>query len=123
MASSSPPSKRRRTNQGKDDAGDTSSPPSSTLEQLSPVVVFAHGAGAPSSSDWMIRFCFFLSLIYHFLSRLYPCLCFMSLWAVVCLHEPAKIAFLVQLVKSISVNYLAYLFIYCWHGFLLFGLE
>ncbi|XP_015896258.1 uncharacterized protein LOC107429988 [Ziziphus jujuba] len=55
MASSSPPSKRRRTNQGKDDAGDTSSPPSSTLEQLSPVVVFAHGAGAPSSSDWMIR--------------------------------------------------------------------
>ncbi|KAK4601333.1 hypothetical protein RGQ29_010763 [Quercus rubra] len=29
--------------------------PSSTLGKLSPVVVFAHGAGAPSSSDWMIR--------------------------------------------------------------------
>lgn len=24
----------------------------------SPVIVFAHGAGAPSSSDWMIRFSF-----------------------------------------------------------------
>ncbi|XP_031270925.1 KAT8 regulatory NSL complex subunit 3 [Pistacia vera] len=40
---SSPPSKRRRKNEGVDD--DTSSP----------VVVFAHGAGAPSSSDWMIK--------------------------------------------------------------------
>lgn len=29
--------------------------PSSALGKLSPVVVFAHGAGAPSSSDWMIR--------------------------------------------------------------------
>ncbi|KAM1376634.1 hypothetical protein PS1_038625 [Malus domestica] len=28
---------------------------SSALEKVSPVVVFAHGAGAPSSSDWMIR--------------------------------------------------------------------
>lgn len=25
------------------------------LEETSPVVVFAHGAGAPSSSEWMIR--------------------------------------------------------------------
>lgn len=24
----------------------------------SPVVIFAHGAGAPSSSDWMIRYAF-----------------------------------------------------------------
>ncbi|XP_044485009.1 KAT8 regulatory NSL complex subunit 3 isoform X2 [Mangifera indica] len=40
---SSPPSKRRRKNEGVD--ADTSSP----------VVVFAHGAGAPSSSDWMIK--------------------------------------------------------------------
>ena len=24
--------------------------------EKSPVIVFAHGAGAPSSSDWMIRF-------------------------------------------------------------------
>ncbi|PON45239.1 KAT8 regulatory NSL complex subunit 3/Testis-expressed sequence 30 protein [Parasponia andersonii] len=51
----SPPSKRRRTNQSKGDTDDTSAPPSPTLEKLSPVVVFAHGAGAPSSSDWMIR--------------------------------------------------------------------
>lgn len=34
---------------------DTSSPSRSSPEKLSPVVVFAHGAGAPSSSDWMIR--------------------------------------------------------------------
>ncbi|KDO76497.1 hypothetical protein CISIN_1g027237mg [Citrus sinensis] len=43
MDSPSPPSKRRRKNECGDD---TSS---------SPVVVFAHGAGAPSSSDWMIK--------------------------------------------------------------------
>lgn len=52
---SSPPTKRRRRNQTEDDADDTSDPPSPTLEKLSPVVVFAHGAGAPSSSDWMVR--------------------------------------------------------------------
>ncbi|VVA35709.1 PREDICTED: alpha/beta hydrolase [Prunus dulcis] len=52
---SSPPSKRRRKDQSKDDANDVSATSSSTLEKLSPVVVFAHGAGAPSSSDWMIR--------------------------------------------------------------------
>ncbi|KDP25313.1 hypothetical protein JCGZ_20469 [Jatropha curcas] len=46
MADSSPPSKRSRKNQD-EDANDTS--------PLSPVIVFAHGAGAPSSSDWMIR--------------------------------------------------------------------
>ncbi|KAH7513768.1 hypothetical protein FEM48_Zijuj11G0017100 [Ziziphus jujuba var. spinosa] len=35
---------------GKDEASDTSSSPSSALDQLSPVVVFAHGAGAPPPS-------------------------------------------------------------------------
>ncbi|KAJ7945031.1 KAT8 regulatory NSL complex subunit 3 [Quillaja saponaria] len=51
----SPPlAKRRRTAHSKIGENDTSSSPS-TLEKLSPVVVFAHGAGAPSSSDWMIR--------------------------------------------------------------------
>jgi predicted alpha/beta-hydrolase family hydrolase len=34
---------------------DTSSPSRCSPEKLSPVVVLAHGAGAPSSSDWMIR--------------------------------------------------------------------
>lgn len=46
-----PPAKRSR----KEDTGGASgsvSPP----EKLSPVVVFAHGAGAPSSSDWMVRY-------------------------------------------------------------------
>ncbi|KAJ8616281.1 hypothetical protein MRB53_035653 [Persea americana] len=46
MASSSspPPSKRRRR---------SGSSPSSDV--LRPLVVFAHGAGSPSTSDWMIR--------------------------------------------------------------------
>ncbi|KAA3475858.1 Alpha/beta-Hydrolases superfamily protein isoform 3 [Gossypium australe] len=50
---SSPPSKRRRKGQ----IVDTESPSKSTLTQdnSSPLIVFAHGAGAPSSSDWMIR--------------------------------------------------------------------
>ncbi|XP_022721214.1 KAT8 regulatory NSL complex subunit 3 isoform X2 [Durio zibethinus] len=50
---SPPPSKRRR----QDRTVDRESPSKSTLTQgkSSPVVVFAHGAGAPSSSDWMIR--------------------------------------------------------------------
>ncbi|XP_017973896.1 PREDICTED: KAT8 regulatory NSL complex subunit 3 isoform X1 [Theobroma cacao] len=55
---SSRPSKRRRQDQTEDHhTDDTESPPESklTLEKSSPVVVFAHGAGAPSSSDWMIR--------------------------------------------------------------------
>ncbi|CAI0408668.1 unnamed protein product [Linum tenue] len=43
----SPPPKRRRKN-----AGAKVTP---SLPLLPPVVVFAHGAGAPSSSDWMIR--------------------------------------------------------------------
>ncbi|KAF9689249.1 hypothetical protein SADUNF_Sadunf01G0072200 [Salix dunnii] len=45
---SSPPTKRRRKSksEGTDENDKSSS---------SPVVVFAHGAGAPSSSDWMIR--------------------------------------------------------------------
>ncbi|KAF4353186.1 hypothetical protein F8388_014654 [Cannabis sativa] len=68
MASSSS-RKRRRVNQSKDgadiDAVDTSSPPSSTLEKLSPVIVFAHGAGAPSTSDWMIRWKYMLGKALH----------------------------------------------------------
>ncbi|XP_065859024.1 uncharacterized protein [Euphorbia lathyris] len=47
MAASLPPAKRRR----KSHDGDTIDMPSNPA----PVVVFAHGAGAPSSSDWMIR--------------------------------------------------------------------
>ncbi|XP_050229015.1 uncharacterized protein LOC126678166 [Mercurialis annua] len=47
-SSSAPPAKRRRKNQSKL-TNDSSSLPAS------PVVVFAHGAGAPSSSDWMTR--------------------------------------------------------------------
>ncbi|XP_061337885.1 uncharacterized protein LOC133284798 [Gastrolobium bilobum] len=43
-----PPTKRRR--QSEDDENEVS-----TLEKFSPVVIFAHGAGAPSSSDWMLR--------------------------------------------------------------------
>jgi len=42
------PAKRRR--QGKDGESEAS--------KLSPVVIFAHGAGAPSSSDWMQRLVF-----------------------------------------------------------------
>lgn len=45
MASSPPPAKRSRKNQIS----------SSSPSDPSPLVVFAHGAGAPSSSDWMIR--------------------------------------------------------------------
>ncbi|KAM7531392.1 hypothetical protein LguiB_034802 [Lonicera macranthoides] len=62
-------SKRRRKNQNheeEDQKDDTPPPPTTTdnsphnsLEKKKknnfPVVVFAHGAGAPSSSDWMIR--------------------------------------------------------------------
>ncbi|KAG5228260.1 KAT8 regulatory NSL complex [Salix suchowensis] len=45
---SSPPTKRRRKTKSE---GTNENDKSST----SPVVVFAHGAGAPSSSDWMLR--------------------------------------------------------------------
>ncbi|KAK2385223.1 hypothetical protein P8452_39990 [Trifolium repens] len=47
---SSPASKRRR--HSKDDEIEASAP---LPKQMSPVVIFAHGAGAPSSSDWMLR--------------------------------------------------------------------
>nr|DAD36306.1 TPA_asm: hypothetical protein HUJ06_006946 [Nelumbo nucifera] len=43
------PSKRLRKNQSEDDSTDAS------LDKSLPLVVFAHGAGAPSTSDWMIR--------------------------------------------------------------------
>ncbi|XP_061967914.1 uncharacterized protein LOC133691423 isoform X1 [Populus nigra] len=43
---SSPPTKRRRK---------TKSEGTNDKSSSSPVVVFAHGAGAPSSSDWMLR--------------------------------------------------------------------
>ncbi|XP_040988071.1 KAT8 regulatory NSL complex subunit 3 [Juglans microcarpa x Juglans regia] len=39
----------------KDYADEKSSSLPLALEETSPVVVFAHGAGAPSSSEWMIR--------------------------------------------------------------------
>jgi len=54
---STPAAKRRR--QSKNDEIESSTP----LKQLSPVVIFAHGAGAPSSSDWMLRFHFLYSFI------------------------------------------------------------
>ena len=59
---SSPPSKRRRKSLTIDDAFETLLATSSSVNRLSPVVVFAHGAGAPSSSEWMIRsfFSFYL---------------------------------------------------------------
>ncbi|KAF8412133.1 hypothetical protein HHK36_000089 [Tetracentron sinense] len=46
---SSPPSKRRRKNHSEEDSADAS------LHEIPPLVLFAHGAGAPSTSDWMIR--------------------------------------------------------------------
>lgn len=70
-SSSLHPAKRRRENQNEhedEDPKDSSatatvktieSSPNGTendkKKKMSPVVVFAHGAGAPSSSDWMIR--------------------------------------------------------------------
>lgn len=52
---SSPPSKRRRKNLNFDDPFETLLATSSSVNRLSPVVVFAHGAGAPSSSEWIVR--------------------------------------------------------------------
>ncbi|KAK9121809.1 hypothetical protein Syun_019426 [Stephania yunnanensis] len=50
-STSSPrPSKRLR----KDQADENPSIPAA-LQELSPIVVFSHGAGAPSSSQWMLR--------------------------------------------------------------------
>ncbi|KAG9448331.1 hypothetical protein H6P81_014459 [Aristolochia fimbriata] len=46
---SSRPSKRPRKDESEDH------PTVSTPESASPLVVFAHGAGAPSTSEWMIR--------------------------------------------------------------------
>lgn len=60
MGSSPPPSKRRRKDEGVDDVS-------------SPVVVLAHGAGAPSSSDWMIKsrlFSIFLFTIWFLYSQI-----------------------------------------------------
>lgn len=49
------PAKRSRKNLLEEITGDTSAP-LPPPEESSPLVVFAHGAGAPSSSDWMIRY-------------------------------------------------------------------
>ncbi|MBA0869474.1 hypothetical protein Goshw_028417, partial [Gossypium schwendimanii] len=49
---SSRPSKRRR--KGKPKTKESPSKSTLTQDNASPLVVFAHGAGAPSSSDWMI---------------------------------------------------------------------
>ena len=57
---SPPPSKRMRKNSSKED--DTSGLSSPSPEKMAPVLVFAHGAGAPSSSDWMVRYFIFISL-------------------------------------------------------------
>ncbi|XP_043710950.1 KAT8 regulatory NSL complex subunit 3 [Telopea speciosissima] len=46
---SSPPSKRRRKEQNEAESAGAS------IQKISPLVVFAHGAGAPSTSDWMLR--------------------------------------------------------------------
>ncbi|XP_077251269.1 alpha/beta-Hydrolases superfamily protein [Tasmannia lanceolata] len=46
---SPPTSKRRRKNQNDDH------PKDSCVQKTSPLVVFAHGAGSPSTSEWMIR--------------------------------------------------------------------
>ncbi|KAL3742909.1 hypothetical protein ACJRO7_018246 [Eucalyptus globulus] len=52
MASSSPPPTKRRRETG---PSPPPPPPPAAIERSSPVVVLAHGAGAPSSSDWMFR--------------------------------------------------------------------
>ncbi|CAL0313331.1 unnamed protein product [Lupinus luteus] len=48
MHSSPAPKRRRRSKDAEIES-------SSTIQNSSPVVIFAHGAGAPSSSDWMQR--------------------------------------------------------------------
>ncbi|KAK3434201.1 hypothetical protein EUGRSUZ_D01725 [Eucalyptus grandis] len=56
MASSSPPpTKRRRETGPSPPPPPPPPPPPAAIERSSPVVVLAHGAGAPSSSDWMVR--------------------------------------------------------------------
>ncbi|THG23641.1 uncharacterized protein LOC114301938 [Camellia sinensis] len=70
MASSSRPARRKRKNQNKheenEEPNDNAETPIDSSQNdskkkkkktttMPPLVVFAHGAGAPSSSDWMIR--------------------------------------------------------------------
>ncbi|CAL5437651.1 unnamed protein product [Camellia sinensis] len=70
MASSSRPARRKRKNQNKheenEEPNDNAEAPIDSSQNdskkkkkktttMPPLVVFAHGAGAPSSSDWMIR--------------------------------------------------------------------
>ncbi|OEL21555.1 hypothetical protein BAE44_0017426 [Dichanthelium oligosanthes] len=47
------PPKRRRADQG---SPAPAPPPTLRTPKRQPVVVFAHGAGAPSSSDWMVQY-------------------------------------------------------------------
>ncbi|KAK4748675.1 hypothetical protein SAY87_015261 [Trapa incisa] len=55
MVSSPRPAKRSRKNRLEENPGGGTPVPLPPPEKSSPLVVFAHGAGAPSSSDWMIR--------------------------------------------------------------------
>ncbi|XP_009413831.2 uncharacterized protein LOC103995062 [Musa acuminata AAA Group] len=50
MAAARPPSKRRRTNGSEGGAAE-----GSPGKEGAPLVVLAHGAGAPSTSEWMLR--------------------------------------------------------------------
>ncbi|RZS01822.1 hypothetical protein BHM03_00031767 [Ensete ventricosum] len=50
MAATPPPSKRRRTNPSEGGAAE-----GSPGKEGAPLVVLAHGAGAPSTSEWMLR--------------------------------------------------------------------
>ncbi|URE27493.1 Dienelactone hydrolase family [Musa troglodytarum] len=50
MAAAPPPSKRLRTNQSEGGAAE-----GSPGKEGAPLVVLAHGAGAPSTSEWMLR--------------------------------------------------------------------
>ncbi|KAK8914447.1 hypothetical protein KSP39_PZI024366 [Platanthera zijinensis] len=52
---STPPSKRHRKNPSTRESAEKGGDGLHTSEK-SPLVVFAHGAGAPSTSEWMIRF-------------------------------------------------------------------
>ena len=53
MASSSHHSRPSKRQKKADEEKAAGSP-----ENKAPVVVFAHGAGAPSSSEWMLRYIF-----------------------------------------------------------------
>jgi hypothetical protein len=54
MADTRPP-KRSRTKESKEEEESKTSPPPDNNENKKPLLVFAHGAGAPSTSEWMIR--------------------------------------------------------------------